>query len=97
MQKRQVLVINTVSLNGGDAAILYSLIAAIREAYGEDAEVNICDSQPQVARRLHQARLEEIPRKLEEAFERKRAQDAARQAWLADQERFGAAAPAAPE
>ncbi len=54
MQKRQVLVINTVSLNGGDAAILYSLIAAIREAYGEDAEVNICDSQPQVARRLHQ-------------------------------------------
>lgn len=41
-----------------------------------------------LARRLHQARLEEVPRKLEEAFERKRAQDAARAAWLADQAAF---------
>ena len=50
----------------------------------------------QLARRLHQARLEEVPRKLEEAFERKRAQDAARAAWLADQAAFeaDAAAPA---
>jgi hypothetical protein len=44
----------------------------------------------QFARRLHQARLEEVPRKLEEAFERKRAQDAARAAWLADQAAFEA-------
>ena len=43
-----------------------------------------------LARRLNQARLEEIPRKIEEAFERKRAQDAAREAWLADQAVFGA-------
>lgn len=43
-----------------------------------------------LARRLNQARLEEIPRKIEEAFERKRAQDAAREAWLADQADFGA-------
>ena len=42
----------------------------------------------QLARRLHQARLEEVPRKLEEAFERKRAQDAARAAWLADEAAF---------
>ncbi len=41
-----------------------------------------------LSRRLHQARLEEIPRKIEEAFERKRAQDAAREAWRKDQERF---------
>ena len=39
--------------------------------------------------RLHRARLEEIPRKIEEAFERKRKQDAARAAWLADQQIFG--------
>jgi hypothetical protein len=47
-----------------------------------------------LARRLHQARLEEVPRKLEEAFERKRAQDAARAAWLADQAAFEAEADA---
>lgn len=41
-----------------------------------------------LARRLHRARLEEIPRKIEEAFEHKRAQDAARAAWLADEKRF---------
>lgn len=44
----------------------------------------------ELARRLHQARLEEVPRKLEEAFERKRAQDAARAAWLADEAAFAA-------
>ena len=44
-----------------------------------------------LAIRLHRARLEEIPRKVEEAFERKRQQDAARAAWLADQADFGAA------
>lgn len=45
----------------------------------------------QLARRLHLARLEEIPRKVEEALERKRQQDAAREAWLADEAAFGAA------
>lgn len=44
----------------------------------------------QLARRLHLARLEEVPRKLEEAFERKRTQDAARAAWLADEAAFNA-------
>jgi hypothetical protein len=42
----------------------------------------------QLARKLHHARLEEYPRKIEEAFERKRAQDAARAAWLADEQAF---------
>jgi hypothetical protein len=45
----------------------------------------------QLARRLHLARLEEIPRKVEEALERKRQQDAVREAWLADEAAFGAA------
>lgn len=49
-----------------------------------------------LALRLHRARLEEIPRKIEEAFERKRAQDAAREAWLADQATFGGANPDSP-
>jgi hypothetical protein len=42
-----------------------------------------------LARRLNLARLEEIPRKVEEALQRKQAQDAARAAWLADQAQFG--------
>jgi hypothetical protein len=45
----------------------------------------------ELATRLHLARLEEIPRKTEEALERKRKQDAARAAWLADQAAFGKA------
>jgi hypothetical protein len=43
-----------------------------------------------LARRMHLARLEEIPRKVEEALQRKQKQDAARAAWLADQAQFGA-------
>ena len=44
-----------------------------------------------LARKLNQARLEEIPRKIEEALARKQKQDDARAAWLADQQAFGAA------
>jgi hypothetical protein len=43
----------------------------------------------ELARKLHLARLEEIPRRLEEGFARKRAQDEAREAWLADEAAFG--------
>jgi hypothetical protein len=39
----------------------------------------------QLARRLQLARLQEVPRKMQEAFERKAEQDAAREAWLAEQ------------
>lgn len=42
----------------------------------------------ELARRLNQARLEEIPRKVEEALERKRQQDEARRAWLAEEAEF---------
>jgi hypothetical protein len=41
-----------------------------------------------LARRMHQARLEEIPRRVEEAFQRKREQDAARDAWKKEQAEF---------
>ena len=43
-----------------------------------------------LARQLHLARLEEIPRKVEEALDHQRAQAAARAAWLADQAQFDA-------
>jgi len=46
-----------------------------------------------LALRLNRARLEEIPRKVTEAFERKRQQDAAREAWRADQAEFGEGNP----
>jgi hypothetical protein len=42
----------------------------------------------ELAQRLNLARLVELPRKLEEAHARKRAQDAAREAWLADEREF---------
>jgi hypothetical protein len=41
-----------------------------------------------VAKRLHLARLEEIPRRMQEAIERKAQQEAARAAWLAEQREF---------
>lgn len=47
-----------------------------------------------LAARLHRSRLEEIPRKMEQALERKAKQDEARAAWLADQQIFGDANPA---
>ena len=41
-----------------------------------------------LAERLHLARLAELPRKLEESRERKRQQDAAREAWKRDEAAF---------
>lgn len=43
-----------------------------------------------VARRLHLARLNEAPRRMQEAFDRKRKQDVAREAWAAEQREFEA-------
>jgi hypothetical protein len=42
------------------------------------------------ARRLHMARLREIPKRLQEAFDQKKKLDAAREAWLADEAAFDA-------
>ncbi len=53
-----------------------------------------------VAKRLHLARLEEVPRRMQEALDRKAKQDAAREAWLAEQREFegeGAEAPPGPD
>lgn len=44
----------------------------------------------QLARRLHLARLEEIPRNLEQALQRKAQQDEARARWQADERAFNA-------
>jgi hypothetical protein len=43
----------------------------------------------ELARSMHLRRLEELPRKQEEAFARKRAQDEARAAWLAEEAELG--------
>ena len=50
-----------------------------------------------LAGEMHLARLEEIPRKIAEAHERRKAHEAARQAWLADQKVFGDDPPRAPD
>jgi hypothetical protein len=49
----------------------------------------------QLARRLHLARLEEIPRRMDEALQRKREQDEARARWRAEEDAFRAGGPAA--
>jgi hypothetical protein len=48
-----------------------------------------------LAGEMHLARLEEFPRKIAEAKERHAAHEAARQAWLAQQQQFGTPAPPA--
>lgn len=51
----------------------------------------------ELARRMHLKRLEEMPREMAEAFERKRKQDAAREAWLAEEAELGAGRDGEPE
>jgi hypothetical protein len=50
-----------------------------------------------LAKRLHRARLEEIPRRLQEARERKAQQDEARRVWLEEEREFRGEAADAPE
>jgi hypothetical protein len=50
----------------------------------------------QLAIQMHLARLEEIPRQITEAHERREAHDAARRAWLAEQKTFEPDAPDPP-
>ena len=49
-----------------------------------------------VAKRLHLARLEEIPRRIQEARERRAEQDEARRAWLEEEREFRGDADGAP-
>jgi len=51
----------------------------------------------ELARELHLARLEELPRRHAEALERRATHAAAREAWLRDQARFESADVAEPE
>lgn len=46
--------------------------------------------------RMHHKRLQELPRRLAEALERKQRQDALREAWLRDEARFAAPAEQTP-
>jgi len=48
-----------------------------------------------LAAEMHNARLEEIPRQLAEAHERREAHEAARRQWQEQQQAFNADAPAA--
>ncbi|MBW2606220.1 MAG: polysaccharide pyruvyl transferase family protein [Deltaproteobacteria bacterium] len=49
----KILITNTVALNGGDCAILYSLIDLLRQVFGEKTEFTVYDNAPDVARRYH--------------------------------------------
>lgn len=50
----------------------------------------------ELALRMHHTRLQELPRRLSEALERKQKQDALREAWLRDEARFAAPGVDAP-
>lgn len=47
--KMKVLITNTVILNGGDAAILLSIIKIIQDNFGSNIQLIVYDSQPEIA------------------------------------------------
>ncbi len=49
----RILIVNSVALNAGDAAILFGEIRALREAFGEDVTIEVAEQVPEVARRLY--------------------------------------------
>lgn len=51
----KIIISNTVILNGGDAAILISIIKILQDAFGKDTEFVIYDSQPETARKYYPA------------------------------------------
>jgi hypothetical protein len=64
-------------------------ITHILENYGEDLTLRDIGLL-KVAAELNLGRLEEIPRQMADALERRKAHEAAREAWLRDQEAFAA-------
>jgi colanic acid/amylovoran biosynthesis protein len=50
---KKILITNTVALNGGDAAILESVMHLLRVAFGDDTEFIVYDSSPEVAARYY--------------------------------------------
>jgi colanic acid/amylovoran biosynthesis protein len=51
----KIIISNTVILNGGDAAILISIIKILQVAFGNDVEFVIYDSQPETAKKYYPA------------------------------------------
>jgi colanic acid/amylovoran biosynthesis protein len=51
----KIIISNTVILNGGDAAILISIIKILQDAFGMDTDFLIYDSQPETAKRYYPA------------------------------------------
>ncbi len=49
----RISIVSTVSLNVGDAAILYGLVAQLERAFGSNAEIVIHDREPDVASRYY--------------------------------------------
>lgn len=49
----KVVITNTVMLNGGDAAILSAIMRHVRSVFGEDVEIVVADTQPDLARRYY--------------------------------------------
>lgn len=64
-------------------------ITHVLENYGEDLTLRDIGLL-KVAAELNLGRLEEIPRQMADALERRKANEAAREAWLRDQEAFAA-------
>ena len=50
---KKILITNTVALNGGDAAILEAVMHLLRVAFGDDTEIIVYDSSPEVAARYY--------------------------------------------
>ncbi len=49
----KILITNTVALNGGDAAILLSIVDILSLEFGDDTEFIIYDSQPDIASKYY--------------------------------------------
>ncbi|MGL5833118.1 MAG: polysaccharide pyruvyl transferase family protein, partial [Waterburya sp.] len=49
----KIIISNTVILNGGDAAILISIIKILQDAFGKDTEFVVYDSQPETAKKYY--------------------------------------------
>ena len=49
----RILIVNSVALNVGDAAILQGEIVALREAFGPGTTIEVAEQTPAVARRLY--------------------------------------------
>lgn len=49
----KILLTNAVMLNGGDAAIVFGMMEAIRAAFGGDAEINVHASRPEILAPLY--------------------------------------------